>query len=41
MNDLLWFIAFVATPAAVVLGGYVVVLLHERDMKRRHPKAGE
>ncbi len=37
-TDQLWFLAFVITPAFVVIGAYVAVRLHERWLDRLHPK---
>ena len=39
MTDQLWFLAFIITPALVILGGYVAVRMHERslDQHHRHP----
>jgi hypothetical protein len=33
MNEF-WVLAFVITPAVVIVLGYIAVLLHERSLKR-------
>ncbi len=39
--NIYWVLAFVITPAIVLLIGYVGVLLHERSLDKNRPTPGE